>query len=200
MRARCECHRRFAVGSRRSSRRQAATKLHLTAASRCLARASESTSGKVAIIERCIALCLVAHDTRSMWLRLTATLLVFLAACGLDAEGVRQAETLPTPFPGAVLAAHATNNECSPDGCQFVYRVRITNPTDRDANVQECVLIEPPQMRLPVMGIGGLAIRANSTRTASARFVLSIGKDAAKDLVGQDVSCVGLDWHGDPPI
>ena len=127
------------------------------------------------------------------------TLLVLATACH-SALGVRQAEVIPTPFPGTVLAAHAGNGTCTQDGCPFVYRVRITNPTDRDANVQECTLMEPPRMRLPVMGISGLGMGAHATKTVSASFVLPIEKGAAKSLVGQRASCTGLDWHGDPPI
>jgi hypothetical protein len=91
--------------------------------------------------------------------------------------------------------------ECSSDGCQFDYKVRITNPTDRDADVQECSLAEPRDMQLSVTGpAAGVAILAHTSRTLAGRFVLPIPKNAAKDLVGKEVSCQGLDWHGDPPI
>jgi hypothetical protein len=126
--------------------------------------------------------------------------LLFLATACHSAMGVRQAEVIATPFPGTVAAAQATRGTCVPEGCPFVYRVRITNPTDRDANVQECTLVAPPGIRLPVMGISGLGMGAHATKTVRARSVLPIDKDAAKDLVGQRASCTGLDWHGDPPI
>ena len=130
---------------------------------------------------------------------LAATVLVLATACH-SGTGVHRAEVIPTPFPGTVLAAHAANGKCTHDGCPFAYRVRITNPTDHDAYVQECTLPEPTPMRLPVRGISGLAIQAYATTTASADFMLPIQKDAAKGLVGQRASCTGLDWHGDPPI
>jgi hypothetical protein len=90
--------------------------------------------------------------------------------------------------------------ECSSDGCLFDYKVLITNPTDRFANVQECILGEPSHLRLPVKGVAGLLIQAQSVRVVSARWVLPIAKDSAGDLEGERLSCIGLDWHGDPPI
>jgi hypothetical protein len=91
--------------------------------------------------------------------------------------------------------------ECSSDGCLVDYEVRITNPTDRDADVQACILVDPPQIHLPLVGAGaGLTVRADTGRTTNARFVLPIAKDDAEDLVGRAVSCTGLDWHGNPPI
>jgi hypothetical protein len=91
--------------------------------------------------------------------------------------------------------------ECSSDGCQFDYKVRITNPTDRDADVQECSLAEPRDMQLSVTGpAAGVAILAHSQRTVTGRFFLPMRKDAAENLVGQEVSCTGLDWHGNQPI
>jgi hypothetical protein len=90
--------------------------------------------------------------------------------------------------------------ECSSDGCPVGYKVKITNPTDRDADVQACILVESPQIHLPLVSAGaGLTVRAHTGRTARARFVVPIAKDAAKDLAGQRVSCTGLDWHGNPP-
>jgi hypothetical protein len=127
------------------------------------------------------------------------SIFVVSTACQ-SGTGVHQAEVIATPFPGTVLAAHATSGKCLPEACPFVYRVRITNPTDRDANVQTCTLTEPPGMRLPVMGIGGVGMGAFATKTVSASFVLPIERSAAKGLVGQRASCTGLDWHGDPPI
>ena len=79
------------------------------------------------------------------------------------------------------------------------YRVQITNPTDGDANVQER-LLQTPSLRLPVMGIAGFGIPAQATKIVRAHFLLPIKKDAAGELVGQDVTCTGLDWHGNAPI
>jgi hypothetical protein len=79
--------------------------------------------------------------------------------------------------------------------------VRIVNPTDREADVQECTFVKPPSLQLPLAGAGpGFAIQAHAVRTVNARFVLPIEKDAAEDLVGRRVSCTGLDWHGNQPI
>jgi hypothetical protein len=144
---------------------------------------------------------LLAHLTSADTSRMrfgAAAVLFLLTAC--TAHGARQAEVLSTPFPGTVLAAHATGGKCSNGGaCPFVYRVRITNPTDKDANVQGCTLATP-SINLPIMGIGGLGISAHSAKTVTARFDLKIPKRAAPELVGQGISCTGLDWHGNPPI
>jgi hypothetical protein len=131
---------------------------------------------------------------------LSASLLVSITTCSFYG-GPSRAEVLPAPFPGTVLTARAIGGECGSDGCQFDYKVRITNPTDRDADVQECSLAEPRDMQLPVTGpAAGVAILAHTERTMTGRFFLPIPKDVAKDLVGQEVSCTGLDWHADPPV
>jgi hypothetical protein len=131
---------------------------------------------------------------------LRATLLLLITACHSNG-GRHQAEVLPTPFPGTVLTARAIEGECGSDGCQIDYEVRITNPTDRDADVQQCALVEPPHIMLSFSGpVAGVAIRAHTVRRLSGRFVLPLAKDAANELVGQEVSCNGLDWHGYRPI
>jgi hypothetical protein len=88
---------------------------------------------------------------------------------------------------------------CSSEGCEFESKVRITNPTDREADVQDCTIVERPHTRIPVMGVAGFRIPAGTVRTVRARWVLPIAKDDSVDLVGQDLSCIGLDWHGHPP-
>ena len=126
---------------------------------------------------------------------LGATLVVLLIACH---SSTRQAETVSTPFPGTLLSIQA--GRCTADGCLFNYRVRITNPTNGDANVQECIL-PTAGVRLPIMGIAGFDIAAHATNTVSARFILpGVDKEKITDWAGRDLSCVGLDWHGDPPI
>ena len=139
-----------------------------------------------------------AAETRSVRRRVALTILLLLSSCHLG-TGVHQAEVLSKPFPGIVLSAHASHGKCGPEGCPFDYRVQITNPTDGDANVQECVL-QTSSLRLPVMGIAGIGIPAQATKTVRARFLLPIQKDAAAELVGRDVTCTGLDWHGNAPI
>jgi len=82
------------------------------------------------------------------------------------------------------------------------YTVRITNLTDRDANVQDCAVSPPvPGLnRLPVMGIAGLGIPSGATRTTTARFLLPIGPHAVAALAGRVLVCTGIDWHGHAPI
>jgi hypothetical protein len=141
----------------------------------------------------------VKRDTSCVQHRLATTLLILLSACGSEGAPYR-AEVLSTPFPGTVLTARAMGGECTSDGCLVDYTVRITNPTGRDVDVQTCILVEPPQIQLPVVGAGsGIAIQAHGVRTVNGRFVLPVEKEAAQDLVRQDVSCTGLDWHGNSP-
>jgi hypothetical protein len=125
-------------------------------------------------------------------------LVVLLTACS-GGHGFT-AEVLSAPFPGTVLTAHHTDGKCIRQGCWFGYRVRITNPTDRDANVQRCRLLEPPRMWIQVMGVAGLLIPAHATKGVSAQDVLPIERDAARDLVGRRAACEGLDWHGHAPL
>jgi hypothetical protein len=95
----------------------------------------------------------------------------------------------------------AVGGECSSDGCEFAYTMRIKNPTDRDADVQHCALVEPPHLKLYVTGpMPGVAIQAHTVRHVSGRFLLPFGREGANDLIGQRVSCTGLDWHGNEPI
>jgi hypothetical protein len=125
-------------------------------------------------------------------------MLVVLAACS---TGVHHAEVLSTPFPGVVLSAHAQNERCSTQGCGFVYRVRITNPTGRDANVQRCRTVSGKPVRVvPILGIAGFRVPPHATRTARTGFAFPIEKSAVQDLVGQRLNCIGLDWHGNPPV
>jgi hypothetical protein len=133
--------------------------------------------------------------------RLRSALLIvlsLLAACHTD-TGVHHAEVLSTPFPGTVLSFTAAHGHCTQAGCPFDYRVQVTNPTDRDANVEECAL-QTPSLRLPMVAIGGIGISAQTTTTARAHFILPIPKDDAGGLVGRDLTCIGLDWHGNAPI
>ena len=122
-----------------------------------------------------------------------------VAHTACHAGDVRQAEILPTPLPGVVLSANIQHGKCGADGCTFTYRLRITNPMDRDVNVQECRLVDG-SLRLPLTTIAGVGFRAHATKTVSATYVLPVDKDAASGLVDQRVTCTGLDWHGNPPI
>ncbi len=123
-------------------------------------------------------------------------LITLLTGCG--SAGVHQAETLPTPLPGSVQAAHA-HGTCGSDGCPVTYRVRFTNPMDREANVQECSLVDRTLL-LPLMSVAGVHVAAHATKSATATAVLRIAKTTAEGLVGERITCTGLDWHGDPPL
>ena len=149
---------------------------------------SESLASRLALL-----------DTPRVRYRLSATAVVVLLTACSGGHGFT-AEILPTPFAGTVLTAHADHGKCLRAGCPFDYRISITNPTDRDANVQVCRLVETPRLRLPVMHVAGLSIRAHATRTWKAYSILPIEKKAAQELAGRRLSCTGLDWHGHPPI
>jgi hypothetical protein len=126
-----------------------------------------------------------------------AVSLLSLSAC--SSSGVHQAETLSTPFPGTLLSIRAAG-KCTADGCPYDYWVQITNPTQGDANVQDCNL-PSAGIQLPIMGIGGFDIQAGATKKVRAHFLLpGVNRHAADRWVGQSLSCVGLDWHGDPPV
>jgi hypothetical protein len=127
-------------------------------------------------------------------MRRAISLMVLLAAC----HAGHQAETLSQPFPGQLLSIRSAGR-CTRDGCPFEYRSRITNPTQIDANVQECIL-PTAGIRLPIMGIAGFGIPAQVTKTIRSRFLLPVKKGATLGWTGRDLSCLGLDWHGDPPI
>jgi hypothetical protein len=132
-----------------------------------------------------------------IWSRVAV--LLALAAChGLS--GVHHAEVLSTRFPAKVLAIEPTNRKCvADDECPFRYRLRITNPTDRDANVQRCTVNEPVHLFIPVMGIAGLSVPAGTTQVVRASFYLAIPKERVGGSRGAEATCE-VDGHGEPPI
>jgi hypothetical protein len=132
-------------------------------------------------------------------MRLRWTLVIFLFVGCHGAVGVQRAEVLPTPFPGTLVSLDPAPGSCVQTGCPFNYRVQITNPTDGYANVQECTL-QTPHVRIPVMPVAGVGIAARSTKAVEAHYLLPIEKDAAEGLVGREVTCPGLEWHGNAPI
>jgi hypothetical protein len=136
------------------------------------------------------------RSVRLRWVLLIA--LALFVGCG-SGTNVHHAEVLTTPFPGTLLSFDARQGKCSEDGCPFRYRVQITNPTDGDASVQRC-LLQTPRLGIPVMALGGADVPARATTTVTAYFLLPIQKDMAAELVGRDVTCTGLDWHGNAPI
>lgn len=128
-----------------------------------------------------------------------AALTLSLAACHRSVVG-HQAEVLPTLIPGVVLAAKASHHECVADGCLFRYRLRLTNPMDRDIHIKDCRLVDEPLQFPNLGGPAGVGISANATVTFGALAQLPIEKEAAKGLRGSEITCTGLDWHGDPPV
>ena len=134
-----------------------------------------------------------------MWsLAIAATLALGLVSC--TGTGVHSAEILATPFPGVIVSAHLNGGKCRPEGCRFEYRVRITNPTDVDANVQTCTLATDKRTEVPIQGIAGAEVPPQGSRTVLATASLPFSKSQVQVLIGQRLSCTGLDWHGNPPI
>jgi hypothetical protein len=127
--------------------------------------------------------------------------LLMASACSFTGgETVMSAEVLPSPLPATILSARAMHPKCHPEGCLASYRIRITNPTDRQLNVQTCALADDQQTEIPVQGISGAFLRPHATTTIEARFLLSLKKSEIPALSGKSLNCVGLDWHGNPPI
>ena len=118
-----------------------------------------------------------------------------LAACC----GTHRADTLPMPLPGKFLSFEAMKGPCSSNGCFFRYRIQVTNPTDRDVNVQRCLVTDPTLMYLVLEGPAGLFVPGKTSRTTTAKYEVPLPKSAATALRANVPSCEGLDWHGDPP-
>jgi hypothetical protein len=110
---------------------------------------------------------------------------------------MRQANVIPTPFPGLVVSAHATDASCGSDRCPFEYRVRITNPTARDANVEGCRL-HGHRTNFSFQQVDGVRVPPHTTRTV--RSVGTLPFSRASEFVGDHVTCTGLDRHGTPSI
>jgi hypothetical protein len=129
---------------------------------------------------------------------LATACLIAVVSCSTSAT---TGEQLPTPFPGSVLSA-TPERHCGRSRCLATYRVKITNPTDRDAYVQDCAVSPPvPGLdRLPIMGIAGLSVLAGRTSMTTARFTLPVGRHEVVSLAGRTLACTGIDWHGSPPI
>ena len=136
-----------------------------------------------------------------------AVLTVVLGACGYAGQS---AEKLDTPFPGHLVGMQARGDGAcgvAPRHCVIGYRVRVTNPTDQDANVLECQLALPggssPAVNV-TLGIGapaGTWVPAGSTRLGSGYQPVPLGREALASLRRHSsMSCTGLDWHGHLPL
>jgi hypothetical protein len=121
----------------------------------------------------------------------TAVLMLALGAC----HAGHSAEVLGTPFPGTLSHATQVGHKCSP--CVYNYVISIQNPTGREANVMQCALADDPAATFPIMVMpAGLGFSPYGTTRQKVRGPLPSQAKAQ----GQAITCVGLDWHGDPPI
>jgi hypothetical protein len=126
--------------------------------------------------------------------------LTLLAGCQGEAAGVHQAEVLPTPVTGVVEAFVPKGHDCNPHvGCPFAYTLKLTNPMDRNVQVQTCS-VPAKQVDLALNTIGGVDLAAGATGSFDGYRYLKLPKHAIDGFDGSTVTCQGLDWHGDPPI
>ncbi len=137
-----------------------------------------------------------------------ALALLALGACSPAYLG-GSAETLDTPFPAMLTNVHAPDHRHCDDqyGCWIVFDVRVTNPTDRDAQVAQCsVTIGTPDQPRDENWVltgppGGTWMNAGSSlRMKDVRAPLLVSYAELAQLPSTfDGSCEGWDWHGHAP-
>jgi len=155
-------------------------------------------------------------------LALIVAALLFFAACGTEQDsGVRRAEVLDEPFPATVMNLHIArlhtcgpqgcrvvkDRECNTDGCVIAMTVRVTNPTDRDANVTRCVatvVLDGSGRRRAefwMQGPAGAWVDGGQTREVKNEIVvLPLSYTQISQLPpAVSATCEGWDWHGNPP-
>jgi hypothetical protein len=126
--------------------------------------------------------------------------LTLLIACRGQADGVHKAEVLPTPVTGVVVTFEPKGHDCNPNiGCPYAYTLKLTNQMDRDVQVQTCNVLAK-QINLALNTIGGVDLAAGATRTFDGYRYLKLPKNDVASLVDTEVTCEGLDWHGEPPV
>jgi hypothetical protein len=150
------------------------------------------------------------HGPRHTWAMRTVSParmllpLLVLVAC----YGGTSAEVLDTPFPATLVSLHVRPHTCggAPPYCSVRFTLRVTNPTDRDANVMECDVVADsggaPSLSAD-LGIGfpaGAFVPAGGTSEAEGQQQVHLNYEEAVKLEHGTVTCTGLDWHGDAPI
>jgi hypothetical protein len=131
--------------------------------------------------------------------------LVVLGSCSFWRSS---AEVLDTPFPAVVSTLQVRSQSCGgpPPYCTVRFTLRITNPTDRDANVQQCHIVAPSGGAQPLsvgVGIGfpaGTFVPAGGISEAEGQQQVPVTYREAVNLGKGRVTCTGLDWHGNAPI
>jgi len=137
-----------------------------------------------------------------------ARLLLPLLVLGSCSFWRSSAEVLDTPFPAVLSALQVRSQSCggAPPYCTVRFILRVTNPTDRDANVQRCRIVAPSGGDQPLsvdVGIGfpaGTFVPAGGTSEAEGKQQLPVTYQEAVNLGKGRVTCTGLDWHGNAPI
>jgi len=150
-----------------------------------------------------------AHTCTVRWATLARLLLplVVLGSCSSLGLG-GSAEVLNTPFPAALVDLQVRSHSCggAPPYCTIRFTLRVTNPTDRDANVMQCHIVAPSGGAQPVsvdVGIGfpaGTFVPAGGTSEAEGQQQVHVTYEEAVNLGKGTVTCTGLDWHGNAPI
>jgi len=120
------------------------------------------------------------------------------------------AEVLDTPFPATLMNVRAPDvHHCDDQyGCWIVFDVKVTNPTDRDAQVAQCTVTvgaagQPRDETWVLPGPpGGTWMDAGSSvRMKDVRApVLVSYAELAHMPSSLDGSCEGWDWHGHAPV
>jgi hypothetical protein len=158
------------------------------------------------------------------WIRTGCLIgLIVLTACHGPFGGVRRAEVLDTPFPATLTNFHIARSytcdkdgctirrerHCDENGCEIAFNARVTNPTDRDANVARCIAVialdggTPRHARfwMPGGAVAGFWVPAASTRHIEGTSALPLSYSEIRRLPESvAAACTGWDWHGDPPI
>ena len=103
------------------------------------------------------------------------------------------------PLTAILIEADPGHQACGDQGCPIRYVLRITNPMNQAAYVQECIADDPPLDLWTGGPPSGRYIAANGHLRADAASFIQVDKAKMPQLVGVDLSCQGLDWHGNLP-
>jgi len=136
--------------------------------------------------------------------------LLWLGACSSSTYSMGgSAEVLDTPFPATLTNVHAPHvHHCDDQyGCWIVFDVKVTNPTDRDAQVAQCSVAvgtagQPHDENWVLPGPpGGTWMNAGSnSRMKDVRAPLLVSYAELAHMPSTfEGSCEGWDWHGHAP-
>jgi hypothetical protein len=133
-----------------------------------------------------------------------------LTSCGANYILGNSAEVLDTRFPATLTHLHAPrHHHCDEQyGCWVVFDVRITNPTDRDAQVAQCLAsldtgagaVRDVGWTLPGPPGGRWMDAGSALRLTAVQAPLLTSYGELSRLPSRvEGSCEGWDWHGHAP-